>query len=206
MRNLHDTNRPELLNFLKNIDGKLPHEILIVAIGGTALTLLNLKDSTKDIDFDIPLKKDEEALLSLFKRMDFEQESFAWFTPTGLRIDIFKQGYIFCSQLPLDYVEKSKIVVKLDKIVIKTLSLEDIIVTKLGRGDERDFTDIRQIYLHASIDPEQLVARFFEVAQSWPDSPEIIRQKLLDLIEIKFSQWDFPISAELVQKVKKWEI
>ncbi len=206
MRNTHNTNKEELLSFLKNIDEKLPHKITIIAIGGTALTLLNLKDSTKDIDFDLPIEKDWKALESLFQKLDFESEGFAWFTPTGLRIDLFKRGYIFCSQLPFDYVEKSKDAVKLDKITLKTLSLEDIIVSKLGRGDERDFQDIKQIYLHANINNEQLAERFFEIAQSWIESSEIVRQKLLDLIDIKFSQWKFPIPNKLVQKVRAWEI
>ncbi len=206
MRNIHNTNKEELLTFLKNIDRKLPHKITIVAIGGTALTLLNLKESTLDIDFDLPLEKDWKALVDLFKKLDFEPEGFAWFTSTGLRIDLFKQGYIFCTHLPSDYVEKSKLALKLDKITLKTLSLEDIIVTKLGRGDERDFMDIKQIYLHSVIDNEQLAKRFFEVAKSWIESSEIIRQKLLDLIEIKFSQWNFPVPTKLVLKVKSWGI
>lgn len=206
MRNIHNTNKEKLLNFLKTIDGKLPHKITIIAIGGTALTLLNLKESTRDIDFDLPIEKDWKALVDLFKKLDFELEGFAWFTSTGLRIDLFKWGYIFCTQLPSDYVKKSKLALKLDKITLKTLSLEDIIVTKLGRGDERDFMDIKQIYLHSDIDNEQLAERFFEIAKSWIESPEIIRQKLLDLIEIKFSQWNFPVPTKLVLKVKSWEI
>lgn len=140
MRNAHNTNKEELLNFLKSIDRKLPHKITIIAIGGTALTLLNLKESTKDIDFDLPFEIDWKALVSLFRRFDFEPEGFSWFTSTGLRIDLFRQGYIFCTQLPADYVEKSEESIK------------------------------------------------------------------LDLIDIKFYQWGFPIPKGLVQKVKAWEI
>lgn len=216
MRNIHETNKRELFGFIKLIDEKLPHKITIIAIGGTALTLLNLKESTKDIDFDLPFEKDWKDLVSLFQKLDFEQEGFAWFTSLGLRIDLFKQGYIFSTQLPSDYVEKSNIAVKLENITLKTLSLEDMIITKLGRGDERDFMDLRQIYLpannlpannlHINIDNEQLVERFFEIARGWFDSPKIIKQKLLDLLEIKFLQWEFQISPELVQKVKSWKI
>ncbi len=206
MRNLHNTTKQELLYFLKSIDSKLSRKIIIIAIGGTALTLLNLKPSTRDIDFDLPYAKDKNALTSLFGQLDFEQESFSWFTSTGLRIDVFSQGYIFCTQLPPDYIEKAKVAVKLDNILLKTLSLEDIIITKLGRGDERDFEDIKQIYLHADIKNEELAARFFRVAESWTDSPQVIKQKLLDLFEIKFGQWGFSIPIELIKKVKLWEI
>ncbi len=31
------------------------------------------------------------------------------------------------------------------------------------------------------------------------------KQKLLDLIEIKFGEWKYPVNKELVSEVKKWE-
>ena len=31
------------------------------------------------------------------------------------------------------------------------------------------------------------------------------KQKLLDLIEIKFKDWQFPINNEVVKEVRKWQ-
>ena len=31
------------------------------------------------------------------------------------------------------------------------------------------------------------------------------KQKLLDLIEIKFGQWGFKLNTKLISEVKKWE-
>ena len=44
----------KLLDFLGQIDRELSRKIVIVAVGGTAMTLVNAKSSTIDIDFTIP--------------------------------------------------------------------------------------------------------------------------------------------------------
>ena len=46
----------KLLDFLEEIDRELSRKIVIVAVGGTAMTLVNAKPSTIDIDFTIPGK------------------------------------------------------------------------------------------------------------------------------------------------------
>jgi len=206
MRNLRQTTKEELITFLKSLDSKLSHKITFIAVGGTALTLLNLKESTKDIDFDIPFEKDKKALFDLFIALGFEKESFAWFTPTGLRIDTFEKGYIFCIQLLHDYIQKSKTILELENITLKILNLEDIIITKCGRGDERDFEDIKRIYETNQIDNWGLAERYLKTNESSPDSPQKIKQRFLDLIENKFRQWKLPLDHKLIEQVKKWEI
>ena len=52
-----------LLEWLRKIDNKLNRKIIIIAVGGTALTLMNLKESTKDIDLCVE-KSDYELLRS----------------------------------------------------------------------------------------------------------------------------------------------
>ena len=43
-----------LFNLLKNFDEEAKEKITLVAVGGTAMTLLDLKVSTLDIDFTVP--------------------------------------------------------------------------------------------------------------------------------------------------------
>ena len=50
----------KLLDFLEEIDRELSCKIVIVAVGGTAMTLANAKPSTIDIDFTIPGKDYDE--------------------------------------------------------------------------------------------------------------------------------------------------
>jgi hypothetical protein len=64
-----------LFDFLEVISEDLPKRITLVAVGGTAMTLRDLKPSTIDIDFTIP----EEDLLE-FNRVLKNN-------PPGFRVD-----------------------------------------------------------------------------------------------------------------------
>lgn len=100
-----------LFNLLATIDGQLRRNITIVAIGGTALTLLDVKESTIDIDFSFPdndLEEFEKALKMLPK--------------PGFRIDYFSDGDIFGVTLPDDYLKKSASVKKFKRIELRTQS------------------------------------------------------------------------------------
>ena len=44
----------KLLDFLGEMDKELSRKIAVVAVGGTAMTLVDAKPSTIDIDFTIP--------------------------------------------------------------------------------------------------------------------------------------------------------
>jgi hypothetical protein len=48
----------QLLSVLGSFDKQLDHKILLIAVGGTAMTLLGVKASTKDIDLNIPNRID----------------------------------------------------------------------------------------------------------------------------------------------------
>jgi len=120
-----------LTGFLEEVDGQLGRRIRLIAVGGTAMTLLGLKPSTIDIDFDLS-SGDAEELDRALKAI-----------PHGFRIDIFRDGLIFSQQLPDDYAGKC-IAVKtgLKNIELYALHPLDIVVTKIGRLNERDLQDI----------------------------------------------------------------
>ena len=64
-----------LIEWLKRIDNKLNRNITLTAVGGTALVLLNLKESTIDVDFDIKKEKiriDEIIKIAEETRRKFE--------------------------------------------------------------------------------------------------------------------------------------
>lgn len=48
---IDEFNKKKFLHFIKKLDENLSKPIYIIALGGTALSLINLKDKTKDIDF-----------------------------------------------------------------------------------------------------------------------------------------------------------
>jgi len=59
-----------LLDFLSVLDEDLGMKITLVAVGGTAMTLINAKASTLDVDFTIPDEYYDE-----FDSLQFKQ---AW--------------------------------------------------------------------------------------------------------------------------------
>jgi tRNA isopentenyl-2-thiomethyl-A-37 hydroxylase MiaE len=81
--------------------------------------------------------------------------------------------------------------------------LEDIIISKLARGDERDFSDIKKILENRKIDLNNLTSRYKETMEN--SAVAFYKQKFLDLIEIKFSQWDLKQDKKLISEVKKWK-
>lgn len=142
--------KDDLLDWLKEIDKKLTKKIILIAVGGTALTLLGLKPSTRDIDFCIQ-DKDSAIFKKLTKNAKF-------------KVDIFTDGFIFSEQLPDDYIEKSgKISSGLKNIDLRTLSLVDVILTKAARYNERDEEDIATIVKANKINKHELKNRFKEV-------------------------------------------
>ncbi len=147
--------RNELVRWLKSVDRKLHRKVTLIAVGGTAMTLLGLKSSTRDVDFCL---KSEE-------KRDFEKV-----LDKEFKVDIFTDGCIFSEQLPADYSEKSKEIIRMKNIDLKALSPIDIIITKAARFNARDEEDIEALSGHA--DKDELLKRFNEVLKSYSGKEE----------------------------------
>lgn len=124
--------RSGLMGLLTAVDGELEKRIVLVAAGGTAMTLLDLKPSTLDIDFTGPHDDIEE-----FNRI---QKGI----PHGFKIDTWTDGAVFSQFLPEDYLQKSvPVKTKLKRIDLRALHPVDIVATKIGRrsrGANRSLT------------------------------------------------------------------
>lgn len=139
----------QLFEFLQEIDSKLEKTIQITAVGGTAMTLLKLKTSTIDIDFEFPTTEEKLA---------FNQAEQA--LGHGFKIDQFVNGQIFSQQLPDDFRKKTiPIPVKLKHIKLFALHPLDIVVTKIGRLNERDEEDIADCIKKYHITKKQVQQR-----------------------------------------------
>ncbi len=140
----------DLLIWLKDVDKKLNKKMVLIAVGGTAMTLLGLKPSTRDVDF----------CLNSSDKADFKKVLDEKFI-----VDIFVDGYIFSEQLPDDYEEISKEIVRLNNITLKVLSPVDIIITKAARLNARDEEDIATLSKY--VDKNELIKRFNNVKDSY---------------------------------------
>jgi len=53
-------------------DGFLKRRVHLIACGGTALTLLGIKASTKDIDLIVPVVAEYEYLIGILKQLGYK--------------------------------------------------------------------------------------------------------------------------------------
>src|SRR3989338_3362994 len=121
----------QLLEFLKQVEEELEQEIEIIAVGGTAMTLLELKTSTIDIDFNLN-HEDKKLFKKALEKIHH-----------GFKIDLYSDGLIFSQQLPDDYIIKAiPIKTNLNKIKLFALHPIDIVASKTGRLNERGLEDI----------------------------------------------------------------
>lgn len=122
--------RHDLLDFLELIQEHLDRPITLVAAGGTALTLLDLKPSTLDVDFTGPAK-DIQAFKEALRK-----------EPHGFKVDLWDEGWVFLTGLPPDYLEKAIHIQAVGNIRLFALHPLDMVITKIGRFDARDQQDI----------------------------------------------------------------
>lgn len=102
--------KTKLLQFLEIVDKELNRRITLVAAGGTAMTLLDLKPSTIDIDFTAP-RDDVREFNKTLKSI-----------PHGFKIDCWEDGTVFSQILPADYLKKSiPIKTRMKNIQLKAL-------------------------------------------------------------------------------------
>ena len=159
----------DLVKWLQKVDKNLKKHILVVAVGGTAMTLLGLKSSTVDVDFCVNSKDKEEleaAISGTFK------------------VDIFVDGYIFSEQLPDDYMSKAKEIIEMKNITLKALSPTDIIITKAARLNARDEEDIEALAKH--VDKEILVKRFKIVVKTYAGSEKQYNENFNHILKMFF--------------------
>jgi hypothetical protein len=142
-----------LLDFLEEIDRELEKRITLVAVGGTALTLLGAKRSTIDVDFTLTADDHDEFQRVLAR------------VPAGFDVHCFQGSMIFSQDLPYDYLDKSASVkTKMKNIELRTLSPLDIVVTKIGRLDQRDKEDIAACIRKFGLTKEQIAERAKQVS------------------------------------------
>lgn len=137
----------KLFDFIEVVDKELKKKIKLIAVGGTAMTLLDIKPSTIDVDFTAPsedISEFKETLRSI---------------PHGFKIDCWSNGMVFSQTLPDDYLEKSILIKKMKNIELRALNPVDIITTKIGRLDERDKEDIEACIKKYNITKKQVTER-----------------------------------------------
>ncbi|MHB8545160.1 MAG: DUF6036 family nucleotidyltransferase [Nitrosotalea sp.] len=165
----------KLLDFLDEIDKELKRKIVVVAAGGTAMTLLKAKPSTIDVDFTIPGEYYTEF------------ETAKKIVQPGFRVDLFHDGAVFLNMLPEDYLKRSiPIKTKLKNIDLRALQPLDIVVTKIGRFDSRDEQDIGSCIRKFKLKKNQIIKRALQLGYAASD--EVFQINLQNIVK-KFTRY-----------------
>ena len=163
-------NKQDLLERLSLWNKFLKRKVRLIACGGTALTLQDIKSSTKDVDFLIPEESEYKYLIKTIQQLGYQPATGAgWQKPEEIYVfDLYRGKRIHTTELlesPLD--EGNHFWIKtLQYISVGVLNHYDLIISKLFRGIGVDFDDCLALFRVKAkeIDIKKLGQRYKETA------------------------------------------
>lgn len=161
----------ELFEILSAWDEVIPGrgKIRLIACGGTALTLLGYKDSTKDVDFLVPDLSEYERLVRFLSRAGYARiTGYGWRrADENIIFDLYPGNRVYCTELlssPLGRGGHRK-VRAWKKIYLGVLNPMDLVISKMFRGVEVDIQDCLTLMKNEPINLSRLEKRYRETAQ-----------------------------------------
>ncbi len=143
-------NKQILLDELGLWNRFIKRKVHLIACGGTALTLLDIKPSTKDIDFMVPIESEYKYLIKVLKDLGYEQKTGSGWQKKGdvFIYDIFLGNYIHTTELLKSPLEEGNHVLlkEFSYLYIGILNEYDLIASKLFRGTDVDFEDCLMLF------------------------------------------------------------
>ena len=162
-----DKNR--LLDILGGWNRFLKRRVHLIACGGTAMTLIGVKPSTKDVDFMTPKEREHDYLTKQLKALGYNKVTTSgWIKDgEGFKFDIFRGNSIHTTELLASPLEEGRhsILMEFSHLYIGILNDYDLISSKLMRGTNVDFEDCLGLAeaRREEIDIERLVQHFHEM-------------------------------------------
>lgn len=180
--------KAELVNTLRGWSKFSKRKVRLIACGGTALTLLDIKASTKDIDFMVPDPKEYSYLTKVLSDIGYKQLNPArWKKENELfEIDLYSGKKIHTTELlgsPLG--EGNHIFLQnIGQFYIGVLNFYDLISSKLFRGTSVDFEDCLMLVRakQKEINKDLLIKRYNELA-SYDISEDRIKGHIQSFVE-----------------------
>jgi len=177
-----------LLDTLSIWDSYLKRKVHIIACGGTALTLLNIKESTKDVDFIIPNEKEYRYLLKIIEDLGYRRiTGKGWAKEKGFIFDIYDGKTIFTTELLESPLEKgnNKPFKEFSHIYLGILNYYDLIIAKIFRYTSVGIDDCLALFnaKHKEINIEKLKERFYETS-SYDISDEKNKKNSVQFLKI----------------------
>lgn len=159
----------KLLEILEQWHHFLRKKVHLIACGGTAMTLWDVKPSTKDVDFMVPNVAEHKYLIKVLKDLDYEPvTAYGWLRKGDVfRFDLFPGKRIHTTELLESPLEpgRHRLLKEYSRLYIGILNEYDLIASKLMRGTGVDFEDCLMLFRarQEHIDIELLVSHFREL-------------------------------------------
>ena len=158
-----------LLNTLSIWDSYLRKKVHLIACGGTALTLMTIKESTKDIDLIIPEESEYRYLVIILKDLGYKQVTqYGWQKDEGFIFDLYPGNNIYTTGLlesPLK--DRNNLKYKeFSSIYLGVLNIYDLIISKIFRYTSADMEDCKALFKakYKEINIQKLKKRFIETS------------------------------------------
>lgn len=169
LQNKYRLDKNELLDHMRAWNLILKRKVHLIACGGTAMTLSGVKESTKDVDFMVPVIREYNYLTKQLPAMGYTKTKGPGWQREGevFHFDIFRGNNILTTgllQSPLEERQNTPLI-ELSHLYIGILNDYDLITSKLMRGTRVDFEDcVLLATAHkVELDLERLVAYFHEI-------------------------------------------
>lgn len=136
--------KQSLFDRLITWDSFLKRTVHLIACGGTAMTLLGIKESTKDIDLIVPDITEYEYLIKTLKQLGYKSVTGAgWAREDGFTFELFRGKKVHTTELLESPLKKENniLIKELSHIYLGVLNYCDLIISKLFRGDSVDIED-----------------------------------------------------------------
>ncbi len=113
----------------------------VVFVGALAVNHYARFRRTKDIDLVMagPLSESRLSALGYRKRQGSGK---SWYTPRGIQADFYTRDV---GGMPVDWILKTSVPVKVGKKEIRVICLEGLILAKHRAGRSQDVADLRQL-------------------------------------------------------------
>jgi hypothetical protein len=175
-----------LLDTLDNWNSLMHFRVHLIACGGTALTLLKIKESTRDIDFTVPIHKEYDRLMKFLGDLGYEEKGggLAHDDDPNFIYQFWCGNKVFTTDLldsPLEPGNHIPIK-RWSHIYLGALNLKDLIITKMFRGTSVDRDDCIAAFATGQVKAEKLLERYSETAR-YDLNPKKMMKNFVYLVE-----------------------
>ena len=175
-----------LFQTLDNWDRLMRFHVNLIACGGTALTLMGIKESTKDVDFTVPVETEHDRLLKFLRALGYQEKGGGWAHPDDpyILFQFWRGNRVFTTDLLNPPLEAGRHVMikNWHHIYLGALNLVDLITTKMFRGTSVDIEDSIAAFATGQVDAEILFREYSRAAQ-YDLNPEKMMQNFSHLVE-----------------------